>query len=216
MKRSAFGGGIKAGGPNYVSCFVEFTENPVLDAGHVTRLSELLSDEQDVDRVNAAFANYQKIWEEEFSLEKDVSHVYGEENLFRYLPVKTMGFRVREADSLPDIFLVMIAANTTKTNLTVSISEKNPNREIIRKIAGIKLVVQDESDFIEDMEKYERIRITSPEVSDAFYQKAAKLGKYIADRKPLVEGRIELLHYLREQSIACEYHRYGSIFGERK
>ena len=27
MKRSAFGGGIKAGGPNYVSCFVNFTEN---------------------------------------------------------------------------------------------------------------------------------------------------------------------------------------------
>jgi RHH-type proline utilization regulon transcriptional repressor/proline dehydrogenase/delta 1-pyrroline-5-carboxylate dehydrogenase len=29
MKRSAFGGGIKAGGPNYVSCFVNITNNHV-------------------------------------------------------------------------------------------------------------------------------------------------------------------------------------------
>ena len=66
------------------------------------------------------------------------------------------------------------------------------------------------------MDKYERIRIASTEVSEALYQKAATLGKYIADKKPLVEGRLELLHYLKEQSIAREYHRYGSIFGEEK
>ena len=28
---------------------------------------------------------------------------------------------------------------------------------------------------------------------------------------PVTEGRIELLHYLKEQSISYEYHRYGSI-----
>jgi RHH-type proline utilization regulon transcriptional repressor/proline dehydrogenase/delta 1-pyrroline-5-carboxylate dehydrogenase len=77
-------------------------------------------------------------------------------------------------------------------------------------------MIQDEAGFIEDREKYERIRVVSPEIPNAFYQKAAQLGKYIVDRKPLVEGRIELLHYLKEQSIACEYHRYGSVFGEKK
>jgi RHH-type proline utilization regulon transcriptional repressor/proline dehydrogenase/delta 1-pyrroline-5-carboxylate dehydrogenase len=49
-------------------------------------------------------------------------------------------------------------------------------------------------------------------LTDAFYRKAAILGKYIANRKPLPEGRPELLLYLKEQSIAHEYHRYGSIF----
>ncbi|MCL1932814.1 MAG: bifunctional proline dehydrogenase/L-glutamate gamma-semialdehyde dehydrogenase [Candidatus Azobacteroides sp.] len=219
MKRSAFGGGIKAGGPNYVSCFIEFSENPILEAEHTTPLSNLVSDEQDKDRVNFAFSNYRKIWKEEFSQEKDVCHIYGEENTFRYLPVKSMGFRVQETDNLADILLVMIAANTTKTALSVSISESNPNFQTIRKatgaLAGIKTVIQDEAGFIEDMEQYERIRIASTGVSDALYQKAAKLGKYIADRKPLIEGRVELLHYLKEQSIAYEYHRYGSIFGEK-
>jgi len=220
MKRSAFGGGIKAGGPNYVSCFVEFTENEILDSEHTTDLSNLVSDEQDKDRVNFAFSNYRKIWNEEFSREKDVSHIYGEENTFRYLPLKTMGFRVQKTDNPADILLVMIAANTAKTDLSVSIPENNPNIEMIRKavknLSGIKIIIQDESGFINDMEKYERIRITSPEASSALYQKAAQLGKYIADRKPLVEGRIELLHYLKEQSIAYEYHRYGSVFGAKK
>jgi RHH-type proline utilization regulon transcriptional repressor/proline dehydrogenase/delta 1-pyrroline-5-carboxylate dehydrogenase len=66
------------------------------------------------------------------------------------------------------------------------------------------------------MDKYERVRTCSGDLSDDFYQKAAETGKHIANNKPLAEGRLELLHYLKEQSIAYEYHRYGSIFGEEK
>jgi len=218
MKRSAFGGGIKAGGPNYVSCFVEFTDNKITDAKELVLFTNLLQDKHDQDRVSFAFDNYTNVWEEEFSKEKDVSLVYGEENNFRYLPLKNMGFRIQETNNMADITLVIIAANTAKTKLSISMSENNPNLEIIRKtinvMQGIELVIQDEAGFIEDMEKYERIRMISPEISDAIYQKAAKIGKYIADRKPLIEGRVELLHYLKEQSIAYEYHRYGSVFGE--
>jgi len=61
------------------------------------------------------------------------------------------------------------------------------------------------------MEKYERIRTCSSRLSYELYKQAARLGKYIATAKPLVEGRVELLHYLKEQSVAFEYHRYGSI-----
>ena len=70
--------------------------------------------------------------------------------------------------------------------------------------------------FIQEMETYERIRTCTTALSDAFYDKAAGLGKHIANQKPLVEGRLELLHYLKEQSVTYEYHRYGSIFGEDK
>ena len=217
MKRSAFGGGAKAGGPNYVSCFVDFTEQQILYAIHATTLSKFISNEQDKNRINFASFNYLKVWEEEFSQDKDVCHIYGEENIFRYLPVKNMGLRLQDNDNLTDVLLVMIAANTTQVPLSVSISESNPNLGILRKaisaLAGIKKIIQSEDAFIESMEQYERIRIISPDnVSDALYQKAAELGKYIANRKPLIEGRIELLHYLKEQSISYEYHRYGSVF----
>jgi RHH-type proline utilization regulon transcriptional repressor/proline dehydrogenase/delta 1-pyrroline-5-carboxylate dehydrogenase len=114
----------------------------------------------------------------------------------------------------------MIAAHTAKTPLTVSVSQNNPNWELIEKAVktfpGANLIVEEEQAFIEAMEQYERIRACSKGLSDELYQKAAKLGKHIADNQPLVEGRLELLHYLKEQSIAVEYHRYGSIFGEDK
>ncbi len=80
----------------------------------------------------------------------------------------------------------------------------------------VHINVQSEAKFIEEMDRYERIRSCSPTLSDAVYNKAAKLGLHIASDKPLAEGRIELLNYLKEQSIAFEYHRYGSIFGEDK
>ena len=61
------------------------------------------------------------------------------------------------------------------------------------------------------MKNYERIRTCSADFSMNKYKKAAELGKYIALAKPLAEGRLELIHYLKEQSVTFEYHRYGSI-----
>ena len=40
---------------------------------------------------------------------------------------------------------------------------------------------------------------------------AARIDKYIATAKPVKDGRVELIHYIKEQSISFEYHRYGSI-----
>ncbi|MDR3366418.1 MAG: bifunctional proline dehydrogenase/L-glutamate gamma-semialdehyde dehydrogenase [Prevotellaceae bacterium] len=222
MKRSAFGGGIKAGGPSYTSCFVDFTEAELPKAASTAALSNLLADEKDKNRLSFAQESYQAAWDAEFSQEKDVCRIYGEENIFRYLPLKSIGFRVQERDSLTDILLVLTAASIAQTPLFVSISEGNKNREAVEQAAAalspsrIKVVVQDKQAFVGEMDSYERLRATSPNLSDAIYQKAAKLGKHIAAGKPLAEGRLELLHYLKEQSIAYEYHRYGSIFGEEK
>lgn len=220
MKRSAFGGGIKAGGPNYVSCFVKFTEKESTPTSSVkSPLSEFVSDEKEKARLDYACDSYKKAWEVEFSEERDVNQLYGEENMFRYLPLKNMALRV-EDDELSDVLLVIHAAHTAKTPITISISHDDKKlpyvEQAVATILGADVIVQDEEAFIKDMEKYERIRTCSTDVSDAIYEEAAKLGKHIASEKPLIEGRIELLHYLKEQSIAYEYHRYGSIFGEDK
>ncbi|MDU1890649.1 MAG: bifunctional proline dehydrogenase/L-glutamate gamma-semialdehyde dehydrogenase [Dysgonomonas sp.] len=220
MKRSAFGGGIKAGGVNYVSCFVEFTEKVVPAPDLELPLNELITDEKAKVRINYAFDSYKKMWETEFSKERDVNHLYGETNVFRYLPLKNVGFRVQENDDLCDIVLVFSAAHAAKTPLIVSISGGDKKLPLLEKAAailsGVHIKVQDEDKFIEEMDQYERVRTCTADLSDAIYNKAAKLGKHIASNKPLIEGRLELLHYLKEQSIANEYHRYGSIFGEDK
>lgn len=203
MKRSAFGGGVKAGGPNYVSCFVEFKEKEVKG-----------------DRTKQAFASYQDAWKNIFSKEEDVNKLYGEENTFRYLPLKNIGFRVQESDQQVDIQLILFAARTVHTPVVLSISADNPVlgnlMESIKTCPNVTIKTQSEEDFLREMNQYERVRTCGPDLSDAFYRRAAELGKHIANDKPLVEGRIELLHYLKEQSISFEYHRYGSIFGEQE
>jgi RHH-type proline utilization regulon transcriptional repressor/proline dehydrogenase/delta 1-pyrroline-5-carboxylate dehydrogenase len=221
MKRSAFGGGIKAGGPNYVSCFVEFTEKDLPDIpASKQSISELVSGEKDKARINFAHESYSKAWQNEFSQERDINHIYGEENTFRYLPLKNIGLRIQESDSLCDVLLILMASRKSNTPVIVSISGEDNKLRAIEKAAGIlsgiQIKKQDEDEFVEEMDSYERVRACTSNLSDAIYRKAAKLGKHIASNKPLIEGRLELLHYLKEQSIAWEYHRYGSIFGEDK
>ena len=42
------------------------------------------------------------------------------------------------------------------------------------------------------------------------YVRAAEKDLFIATDAPVRNGRVELIHYLKEQSITFEYHRYGS------
>lgn len=74
MKLSAFGGGIKAGGPNYCTCFVEITDKP----------------DSQTDYIDSYF----DACEEEFMDPRDVNKLYGEQNVFRYLPLKSMILRL--------------------------------------------------------------------------------------------------------------------------
>jgi RHH-type proline utilization regulon transcriptional repressor/proline dehydrogenase/delta 1-pyrroline-5-carboxylate dehydrogenase len=73
---------------------------------------------------------------------------------------------------------------------------------------------ESEEFFLLEMYKYDRIRTLTSDLSDNFYATAAKNGQYIATQIPLSEGRVELLHYVKEQSISYEYHRYGSMMEE--
>lgn len=214
MKRSAFGGGIKAGGPNYVSCFVNITENPQKEATpEAFHALAVILHSDDTTRFHNAIESYRKNMENIFSQERDCNKLVGEQNIFRYLPLKNMALRIYPEDELCDTLMVLSAANTANTPLTLSITKEDPKLEALRKGIGKEctITVQTDDEFLNEMEQYERIRTCSNRLPHELYMQAARLGKYIATAKPLTEGRVELLHYLKEQSIAFEYHRYGSI-----
>ncbi|MDR2840216.1 MAG: bifunctional proline dehydrogenase/L-glutamate gamma-semialdehyde dehydrogenase [Paludibacter sp.] len=192
MKRSAFGGGIKAGGQNYVTCFVNI--------------------EGKTNDIETATNSYFQSYADEFSVERDINNIYGEQNTFRYLPLKRMLFRIQQNDNLNNIKMVIQAAKVCKTPLYISIESNNPKLAEIKQLAEKdKILLHSQSEFIAAMKNYERIRTCSPDLPLEIYKQAAQLGLYIATAAPLAEGRLELLHYLKEQSIAFEYHRYGSI-----
>ena len=66
------------------------------------------------------------------------------------------------------------------------------------------------AEFVKEMLDYERIRTCSAELPREVYERAAECNKYIATAAPVKDGRVELIHYIKEQSISFEYHRYGS------
>lgn len=185
MKLSAFGGGIKAGGVNYVSCFLNFTST-------------------------AAHNDFEKVYREEFATPRDVNMLYGEQNVFRYLPLKSMVLRVLPTDSVDAVKVATKAAIVAGTPIVISVDPTDDRLDALS-THGCQVVEQNMWEFIASMSSYERIRTLSPNIPLEIYQAAAGLNKYIATAPPVRSGRVELLHYLCEQSISHEYHRYGSI-----
>ena len=188
MKLSAFGPGLKAGGPNYCGQFMHITDKP----GSTTDFR----------------SSYAQWYEKEFRHARNIQPgIRGEQNIFRYLPL-TGGMVLRLfGDETPEqIEMVQLAARTVGTPLTVSADSSHP---LAGGLTGcVKL--EDLASFCAGISNYERVRTISANVPDEVFEAAAACDKYIALPAPVKNGRIELAHYIKEQSIANEYHRYGS------
>ena len=190
MKLSAFGGGVKAGGPNYCSCFVKIADKP--------------------DGKTDYRQSYTKAFQEEFSKPRDINNLYGEQNLFRYLPLKSMVLRLFPDDKNETAEMIVYAARLCGTPLTISYDPSDDRTEALTD-TGCRLRKETMDSFISSISEYERIRTCSPEIPVKIYEAAVQTDKYIATAPPVKDGRVELIHYIKEQSIAFEYHRYGSI-----
>ena len=190
MKLSAFGGGVKAGGPNYCACFVNIADKP----GSITDYTQ----------------SYVKAYEQEFAHARDVNNLYGEQNAFRYLPLKNMVLRLFPGDNNEDAKMIALAARICHTPLSISF-EPGDDRTAALASLGCPLKEEALAGFLKSMKNYERIRTCGADIPMEMYEEAARIDKYIATAKPVKDGRVELIHYIKEQSISFEYHRYGSI-----
>ena len=84
-----------------------------------------------------------------------------------------------------------------------------------RVIGGNPVVFELDKELIKSMPIIDRIRYAAPErVPRDVLHAAAEIGFYIARTPVMMDGRIELLQYYRQQSICDNYHRYGNL-GER-
>lgn len=190
MKLSAFGGGVKAGGPNYCTCFVEIADKP----GSKTDYKQ----------------SYAKAYQEEFSQARDMNQLYGEQNAFRYLSLKSMILRLFPENTNEEVAMIACAAKTCGTPLTISFDPTDDRSAVL---APLGCVLRKESldEFLKVIPAYERVRTCSPNLPRNLYERAAATNQYIATAPPVRQGRLELIHYIKEQSISFEYHRYGSI-----
>ena len=230
MGKSVVGPGLKAGGPNYVASFMEFRDAAVAaPPTHAVEHAELaavvgelgeLGDEPEGVRLRQAIASYDDAWREEFSLEHDHFRLLGQDNIRRYLPFATICVRVVPADSWFDVVARVAAARVTGARVLASFAAGCLREWHDRLDAwteswagGIELVEQGDAEIMSLVPRHDvRIRYAARDrVPAEVRQAAAAVGQWIADVPVVAAGRIELLWYLREQSISHDYHRYGNL-----
>ena len=188
MKLSAFGPGLKAGGPNYCAQFMTITDK----ADSATNYEQ----------------SYAEWYEKEFAHARNIQpKIRGEQNVFRYRPLKRgMVLRLFGDETLEAVNMVQLAASTVGTPLTISADADNA---LLSQLQG-NVKRESLGDFCATIKDYERVRTISAQVPDEVFEAAAAADMYIAQAMPVKNGRIELAHYIKEQSISNEYHRYGS------
>jgi RHH-type proline utilization regulon transcriptional repressor/proline dehydrogenase/delta 1-pyrroline-5-carboxylate dehydrogenase len=233
MGKSSFGPGMKAGGPNYVAQLLSFTDRAAAANNRLvqqTRLRDLqerlLAVEIDappgeVTRVVAAISNYDRWMREEFGQAHDHFRLLGEDNLRRYRPLRDVRVRVHASDSLFEIFARACAAQTVGCRALIS-TPPDLNSEAVQTLddftdawgGAIEFLEETDEQLIDALRQgeVERVRFAAPErVPASVREAAAESFVYLADTPVLGEGRIELLWYLREQSVSDDYHRYGNL-----
>ncbi|MFM8890527.1 MAG: aldehyde dehydrogenase family protein, partial [Planctomycetia bacterium] len=226
MGRSCIGPGMKAGGPNYVACFMDFEDVPHGMATHAVEdpdlaaiLSRLPTDAEG-GRLRAALAGYDEAWREEFSREHDHFRLLGQDNVRRYLPFGTVVVRITPADGWFDIVARTAAARVTAARVVASFAPGCPaawhdalDALTATWAGGIELLEQGDAAVAALVGRADlRIRYAARDrVPTQIRRAAAVAGGWIADTPVVSHGRVELLWYLREQSISHDYHRYGNL-----
>ena len=185
--------------------------------------------------VLAALDSYEHWANQEFRVAHDDVRLLGEDNFRRYLPVEPLIIRVHADDTLADIFCRTAAANAAGCRAIISSepvasatggaqpAKNEPSaaaavellEDLTQSWAGAIEFIEEDDEALADAiraGRIARIRYAAPDrVPDAIRRAAAESLFYIADTPVSLHGRIELLWYLREQSISHIYHRYGNL-----
>ncbi|MCA9132301.1 MAG: bifunctional proline dehydrogenase/L-glutamate gamma-semialdehyde dehydrogenase [Planctomycetales bacterium] len=250
MGKSAFGPGIKAGGPNYLVPLMRHAAlNSPRDTAHsgqdltarapaleplsvfwqqlhvahspaAQSLRQALSEGQ-WQQLLAIILDYDKFAVSEIRASHDTLRLIGQDNLRRYLPMTHVRIRLAASDQCLDIVARAVAVVAAGGRATVShppgVQEAvvEALEKLTQEWAGdMEFVVESDTELEQAIERkqVDRLRYASPQaVPLSVRQAAARQFVYIADEPVCPLGRVELLWYVREQSLCMDYHRYGNL-----
>jgi len=228
MNKSVFGAGMKAGGPNYVAQFMDFFDAPQTNPARPAQM--LLADLcaavvakriPCAESIVAAVASCEAAQREEFGKRHDHFLLVGQDNVRRYLPIERVRIRVHPADSAFEVVTRVCAAQLAGSRVTVSIPP-GPDSAVISLLKAATSAWVNPIEFVAETDaqlaivirerKTGRVRFAAPErVLLPVVQAGNEAGGCIVSAPVSGEGRLEMLWYLREQSISTDYHRYGNL-----
>ncbi len=224
-KESGFGPGAKAGGPNYI---LQLMRPRQLTIPHVPIVLEIpaivqqvgsLLEEKQKTLWIASVQSYLFEWNHHFKQTHDNSHVRGQDNIFMYKPHYSNVLRVLPDDDMLDVLRAIACTLICGASLEISGERMHVMSELstadwLSQCPGIKIVKETEKRFLERLNlnktKFPRIRFLSVPPKDLQIA-LANSGVNVIIAPQLANGRVELLHYMREVSLSADYHRYGFI-----
>ena len=240
LGKSALGPGLKAGGPDYVTQFINFTEAspPQMEAAPAEHRLLRLSQEWrnrlhaptwrdirgDIEQTISAIASYLSQLETRFGRDQDFFRLRGQDNILRYRPIARLVIRLHPDDTLFATLARLAAATIAgcpDAELSMPPGLANPvtaflasphGRRFLRSMAVRR---QSDAELAAQVPTIGRLRYAAPDrVPPLIFRAAAQTGVFLARTPVTMEGRIELLHYFQQQSLCHNYHRYGNL-GER-
>ncbi len=227
MGKSNVGPGIKAGGPNYVAQLmaIQGVDGEAVGESITNDALGLLAKHDDIasdGALIAALTSYDRYAREEFLVEHDHFRLLGEDNFRRYLPLEQIQIRVTAGDSWFDIVARVAAARAVGCRVTVSSSPVSSLANTIETLDEMTEVWAGDIEFVTETDDelaaliregvIERVRYATPDrVPTVVREAAAEALAYIAAAPVSGHGRLELLWYVREQSVSHQYHRYGNL-----
>ncbi|MBA4029617.1 MAG: 1-pyrroline-5-carboxylate dehydrogenase [Planctomyces sp.] len=181
-KRSSIGPGAKAGGPNYTYLFTK-----LVDRSASTPIS-------DVE------ASYQAAWKDHYSIGHDPSALRCERNTFRYRLSRGVILRIGDVDeqlATQSIERARLAEAISRVPLTISTTSEESEAAFLRRLPELA-------------KNAAFLRLVGP-ASDELLAVAAEGELNWIDAPLTADGRTELRHWLREQSVSQTGHRYGLL-----
>ncbi|MGA8165484.1 MAG: proline dehydrogenase family protein [Waddliaceae bacterium] len=223
-KESCFGAGAKVGGPNFLLPLMR-KEQATLPKERELVTSKINLINIHVNQMDfaseqktcwhASVENYTYHWKHYFSKKHDPSCILGQDNWLYYVPHSHLLLRIAEEDEPFDVLRAIAGAMICGTPIQAS-----GKKEALAPIKGkwvkfapkVELKEETEEQLIERLREgdLQRVRLLSSPLLPLKHCLAEHVRHAII-APVLANGRVELLHYLREVSVSIDYHRYGNL-----
>lgn len=218
-KKSAVGAGTKAGGPNYLIGLSDWRTAPATKSSALPptlreffdAATDVVLHPSDCEFLDRAFASDAHAWEHEFGVARDVTGLEAEKNVLRYRPVPVT---VRAEDDHTASLLRVVGAGVLAGS-QVTVSTPAPLDAAVPDLLrsfGITCRVEDADVWRKVLRGNapDRVRLIGGN-REAFAGASEGRADIALYAQPVVEaGRVELLTFLREQTVSVTAHRFGS------
>jgi RHH-type proline utilization regulon transcriptional repressor/proline dehydrogenase/delta 1-pyrroline-5-carboxylate dehydrogenase len=139
--------------------------------------------------------DFDEVWAEHFSVEHDPTGLACEANLFRYRPLDRIVLRYGPSTDLTELDLARRAAHVAGVSVIESDTRHESDEALAARLPDLDI---------------ERIRLVGVTSGTSLRRAANAAQVHLAHQTPVPQGRVELLHLVREQSVSITRHRFGN------